>query len=273
MNTSNLQHEPVEGKTYTLFGTRDSTMEYFQTIASLADVVLEIEKDISILLKNIQDHSERRKYLRRILNGSPDSSLISKLLLKTTSKLEPYTEKVHEHLEHIPVTKLRDRRFRTTREQYHLYMLEIELTNRLFREQFITSDKKIALLPYCLQDFSTQCQAAPTDFDYQCKHCSSGCYQNFVSTILSKNGIEPYIWMGRSMRKLAKTTFKKGNSLGILGIACIPELTWGMRKCEKYGIPVLGLPLNANRCIRWWGEFYPNSVDLEELERLVTPCV
>ena len=55
----------------------------------------------------------------------------------------------------------------------------------------------------------------------------------------------------------------------ILGIACIPELAWGMRKCMKYDIPVVGLPLNANRCRRWWGKFYHNSVDLEALQKLV----
>jgi len=34
-------------------------------------------------------------------------------------------------------------------------------------------------------------------------------------------------------------------------------------------IPVLGLPLNANRCIRWMGQFHPTSVDLEELRKLI----
>jgi hypothetical protein len=48
------------------------------------------------------------------------------------------------------------------------------------------------------------------------------------------------------------------------------ELTFGMRSCRSKGIPVVGIPLNANRCIRWFGEFFPNSVDLQELERLVT---
>jgi hypothetical protein len=44
----------------------------------------------------------------------------------------------------------------------------------------------------------------------------------------------------------------------------------GMRNCRKKGIPVLGLPLNANRCIRWFGEFFPNSIDLHELEKLIS---
>ena len=187
-----------------------------------------------------------------------------------TPTLNPYTQKVDDHLKHLPITKCWDRRLSTTQEQYHLYMLEIELTNRLCKENFLNSDRKIALLPYCLHDFSVNCKSAPTDFDYQCKHCSSNCYQNYVSTILSVNHIEPYIWMRRrSMKRLAKKIMKEGNSFGILGIACIPELVWGMRKCMKYNIPVVGLPLNANRCKRWWGKFFPNSVDLEELQKLI----
>jgi hypothetical protein len=75
--------------------------------------------------------------------------------------------------------------------------------------------------------------------------------------------------MGASIGKTARDTAAAGQTLGILGIACIPELVWGMRKCLKYDIPTVGLPLNANRCIRWFGEFHPNSVDLDELELLV----
>ena len=63
--------------------------------------------------------------------------------------------------------------------------------------------------------------------------------------------------------------FRNGHSLGILGIACIPELVWGIRKCSKYKIPVVEIPLNANRCMRWFGEFFNNSINLNELEKLV----
>jgi hypothetical protein len=42
-----------------------------------------------------------------------------------------------------------------------------------------------------------------------------------------------------------------------------------MRNCRKNNIPVVGIPLNANHCIRWFGGFYPNSIDLDEPERLL----
>jgi hypothetical protein len=91
-----------------------------------------------------------------------------------------------------------------------------------------------------------------------------------MTTFLEDHGVEPYIWMGSPYKKLIKETISSGKSFGMLGVACIPELVTGMRKCRKYKIPVVGLPLNANRCIRWYGEFNPNSVDLYQLRKLVS---
>ena len=196
-------------------------------------------------------------------------SLIATLLNLVNTELSPYTKNTVHHLKSLPPFQIWDRVIRTTREQYHLFMLEVELTNRLFLDKFHRSDRRIALLPYCLQDWSVSCQSSPAGFDYQCRHCSRNCYQNYVSAILKKNRIEPYIWQGGNLKNIVKATFKEGKSLGILGIACFPELIEGMRKCWKYQIPAIGLPLNANRCRRWFGEFYPNSVDLIELEKLV----
>jgi hypothetical protein len=183
--------------------------------------------------------------------------------------LKRYTENTRKHLETLPLSKSWDRRLATTREQYHLYMLEIELTNRLFASDFIKADKKIALMPYCLQDFSVKCKSERKGFDYQCIHCSAKCFQNLASEILKNHQIDPFIWMEGDMKRLAKFTMKENRTFGVLGIACIPELTWGMRNCRKNNIPVVGIPLNANRCIRWFGEFFPNSIDVNELERML----
>ena len=184
--------------------------------------------------------------------------------------LKKYTENAEEHLRTLPVSKLWDERLATTREQYHLYMLEIELTNRLNAVEFKKADKKIALMPYCLQDFTVNCKSEKNGFDYQCKHCSKRCFQNHASEILETNHIEPYIWSGGNMKHLAKYTIKGEKTFSVLGIACIPELIMGIRNCRKNNIPVVGIPLNANLCIRWFGEFFPNSIDLMELEKLVS---
>ena len=269
MGSSVPEYIPVEGKTYSLFGGSDSTSGYYETIRMLAGQVQALETDTGRLIDSLQKFSSNRRSLKKATGKTGNSSLIHVMLNLIDPHLKQYTENTSEHLRSLPLSRMWDRRLATTREQYHLYMLEIELTNRLFRNDFLKADKKIALMPYCLKDFSVECKSANTGFDYQCKHCSAKCFQNFGSKMLSNHNVEPYIWMEGDMKQLAKFTLKGNKTFGVLGIACIPELVSGMRNCRKNRIPVTGIPLNANRCVRWFGEFYPNSIDLTELERLL----
>ena len=149
-------------------------------------------------------------------------------------------------------------------------MLEIELTNRIFAGDFKNTTSRIALLPHCLRDLSVDCRSEPDEFDHRCKKCSKYCFLNHSGKLLMENNIEAYIWRNADIKKKLREAIETNHTLGILGIACIPELVSGMRKCLKYGVPVIGIPLNANRCMRWMGSFNPTSVDLEQLEKLIT---
>jgi uncharacterized protein len=270
MQGDEIQYIAIEGKTYSLFGNSSTTNDYYHIIRLLAAKILESNPDIGSVIETIHHFSSKKRYLRKIIRNPQQDNMISDWLNLIDSELNQFTLKTEEHLKSLPLKKIWDRRLATTREQYHLYMLEIEMTNRLFGIDFNKADRKIALTPYCLQDFNVSCKASKKNFDHQCRHCSSSCFQNHASKILKQNKIEPYIWMDGDFKKLAKTTLKNGYSFGVLGIACIPELVWGMRKCRKNNIPVVGIPLNANQCIRWFGEFFPNSIDLNELEKLVS---
>ena len=260
---------PVEGKTYSLFGKSGSTKSYYSIIRELADRILEHNPDILSLITEIQRFSGRKRALKRSLKKRYPGNSTEEITRMVDPLLSIYTQNVEEHLKTLPLSKLWDRRLATSRIQYHLYMIEIELTNRLFRKDFLDADRKIALMPYCLQDFNAKCKSSKNGFDYQCRSCSGNCFQNHASQILKDHGIEPYIWMEGNMKQLAKYTLKEKRTFGVLGIACIPELTFGMRDCRKHNLPVVGIPLNANRCIRWFGEFYLNSIDLDELQKLL----
>ena len=273
MKRAGLEYMPVKGKTYTLFGESDSTNGYYDTIRLLAERVLAIYPDIKSLIGSLEKFSVRKRLLNKALKSKDGSSTMAGILKLVDPLLGKYTADTEKHLRTLPVSKIWDRRLATSREQYHLYMLEIELNNRLYIAEFLRADRKIALMPYCLQDFTVNCKSARQGFDYQCSHCSPGCYQNNASRILESNRIEPYIWMDGDMKQLAGRTLENKQTFGVLGIACIPELTWGMRNCRKNRIPVIGIPLNANRCIRWMGNFLPNSVDLSELEKLLAKPV
>jgi len=269
MKSSKPPYIPVEGKTYSLFGNSDSTGEYYRNIRELTDKIVSANPDINVLIGEIRRDSAKKASLKRSLLKKSAGNRTEEILKMIDPVLKIYTEKVEHHLQTISFSKIWDRTLSASREQYHLYMIEIELTNRFFINDFVNSDRKIALMPYCLQDFSTECKSARNGFDYQCRHCSGICFQNHASRILKEHNIEPYIWMEGDMKQLARYTLRENRTFGVLGIACVPELVSGMRNCIKSNIPVVGLPLNANRCRRWFGEFLPNSTDLDELERLI----
>jgi len=130
------EYSPVIGKTYSLFGNSDLTLEYFETIRMLADRILEREPDINYLVDNLNKFSSHKRALRKILENKVSDNLMSFIISLTDPCLKKYTENTEEHLRMLPVSRLWDRRLATTGEQYHIYMLEIEFTNRLFAADF-----------------------------------------------------------------------------------------------------------------------------------------
>ena len=92
---------------------------------------------------------------------------------------------------------------------------------------------------------------------------------NRVSTLLRDQGVEPYIWMSADLKPLFRKLKETEGTLGVMGIACIPELVRGMRLCMGLEIPVVGIPLNANRCARWTGAFHPTSTSAEQVAKLL----
>jgi hypothetical protein len=265
-------YTPVIGKTYTLFGENQETQPYYQKIKDLTDSILTSHNmSITELLNYIHKVSPNRASLKKAMSRNSKNYELLSILELLNKSLAEYTSGVEQHLKTEPIYKcITDNSILSTREQYWLFMMEIELTNRLNKVKFLSCNYKIALLPYCLREMLSECKAVPDEIDYYCTRCSKNCYINKISTVLKEHDIHPYIWMSSRLRSLIKKLIYKYGSTGIMGIACIVELARGMRSCRKAGVPVVGIPLNANRCIRWMGDFYENSVDLDELKHLVT---
>ena len=258
---------PVAGKTYSLFGSDLSTEPYYDRVRRLADELLRIVPGEESLLALIRKAGGRKRLLARVARRE-DGSVRSSILRLLGNALSPYTTNVRTHLKGLSIRSVTDRRLRTTEEQYHLHMLEIELVNRVHRDRFLQSDFRIALLPHCLRDFRGECRSVPGDLDSVCAGCSETCFLHRVSAILREAGVHPYIWRNAELPTLFRRLEGRG-AFGVLGIACIPELAWGMRACMKRKIPVVGIPLDANRCVRWMGRFEETSVNLERLSELV----
>jgi hypothetical protein len=260
-------YKVVSGKTYSLFGIDTSTDLYFTTMRTIAESLLGLCPDQRSLLLHVQKAGGVR--IKKGSGYALDDVLIGYIRKTLHDLLKPYTRSVKEHLKSIPLSQRFDKIIRTQQERYHLYMLEIELVNRIYREAFRKSAYKFALLPHCLRDFRPQCKSVPGEMEYVCTGCTEDCFIRLGSQLLKKYGIQPYISITIDQGKLFRRLKAEYPNIGALGIACIPELAQAMRLCIKLGISPIGIPLSANRCARWMKQAYETSFSLEELEKLI----
>lgn len=262
-------YKPIQGKTYSLFGNSLHTEGYYEFVKEQVDSLLKITGSQLDLLDLLRTESTKDTGFNKIFKSFRAGSDSKSKFSIPFESLRSYTEGVDKHLRGVNCLTNKKSAVRTTEKQYHLYMLEIELTNRINNERFKNSGYKIALLPHCLRDIWHNCEAEANDIDQQCRHCNEDCYLNHASKLLMEHNIGPYIWTTRNLKQFFKKIAERNSQFGVLGIACIPELIMGMRKSMKYGIPAVGIPLNANCCVRWFGEYRENSIDLEQLEKLL----
>ncbi|MBI4682299.1 MAG: DUF116 domain-containing protein [Nitrospirae bacterium] len=259
----------IIGKTYSLDSDNTGAGPYYLTIRKLADLFLQKCPDEKNLLSQIRKAGSGRSFTGKLSGNSADKSRI--LFIKKTLKefLSVYTTGVKQHLRTLPLSKRFDETLRTKEEQYHLYMLEIELVNRIYREAFKQSEYKFALMPHCLRDFRPECRAVSGEIESVCMGCTIDCFINLGGHLLRKYNIHPYISVSMDLDKLFRKLKSEHPDIGALGIACVPELAMGMRLCNKLDINPVGIPLDANRCSRWMKQCLESSFSLNELERLI----
>ena len=260
--------ETFRGKTYSLRLQNNDSDAFYTKLRVFADQCL-VDRSADQLLAIVEKISKNKRALKRMARSSSHPTIELQLLRSLHIEFSGFTTSVAEHLQELPLVKHWDRTLAASEEQYHLHMLEFELRNRLNAASFKTCDTKLAFLPHCLHDLTADCRSAQRGEDYVCKGCSKVCTINAVSKLLRRHGVRPYIWRTANLRSLFGRLKRQGKRVGVLGIACIPELISGMRMCASAGIDVVGIPLDANRCARWWGEFFPNSVNLRHLEWLL----
>lgn len=269
IKNNHLMEMAIEGKTYSLFGESQSTQGYYAAVRALADDLLTRESALDYLLSVVRRLGRYTRSVQGKMQRFRHDPLARYVFEAAEKALASYTVAAEVHLASFSWKKLWDSTLRTTRPQYHLAMLEIELFNRLNRPEFLGAVQKVAFLPYCLHDLARECKSVKDGLDYRCKACSKNCYIHAASQVLKVNGVEAYLLMETRLNRLLRTA-RQSRSMGVLGIACVPELIHGMRLCQRHHVPVVGLPLSANRCKRWMGTFHDNSINLPKLESIIS---
>jgi hypothetical protein len=259
----------LQGKTYSLYGGDADTDRYYSVIRELTDLFLTRCPDEKKLLKKIQYLGSRGSFANRLKRSRADKPLISFIRKTLKDSLSVYTTGVKPHLKSLPLSQRFDGIIRTKEFQYHLYMVEIELGNRICRDAFKQSKYRFALMAHCLRDFRPECKAVAGEYESVCKGCTKECFIHLGSVLLKKYGIHPFISVSMDLETLFRKIKDDHHSVAALGIACVPELAAGMRLCIKLGIPAVGIPLDANRCARWMEKAHETSFHLKELEMLL----
>jgi len=262
--------EKITGKTYSLYGSEGTSDLFYKNLSDFTDSILSGYDERISLLELIRKSSLHKRKLRKEIKASHKDSYLIKILIEAENSFSKYFTDIDYHLENLSISEKCDSTLTTSREQYLLYMIEIELTNRLNKERFNLSETKFAFLPHCIHDLDKKCISASDGTDYVCKSCSKNCSINSVSRMMKLHNIKAYIWQEADLKKVFRLARSNGHSVGAFGVACIPELVNGLRLCAKYDVPAIGIPLDANRCRRWMGAFYPNSVNEKKILSLLT---
>jgi hypothetical protein len=163
---------PISGKTYTLYGSIDNTDAYFDRIRFIVDLCLTHHQDATSLLSIIQNASRHRRRLKKLISSSLGVSLDSFLARVLRASHAEYTTGVAGHLKELPFARSWDRTLAMREEEYHLAMLEIELTNRSNVSSFRQCGTRLAFLPHCLRDLAADCHSVKRGEDYVCRGCS-----------------------------------------------------------------------------------------------------
>lgn len=269
MNARIAGKTPFRGKTYSLCLDEQGSARYYALIRQLTDSFIERCPDEKRLLAHVRNASAQKSLIRKFTARDTDKNLVSFIRQTLRESLSVHTTGAGRHLKSLPISQRFDPILRTKEEQYHLYMIEIELVNRIYREAFRQSSYKFALIAHCLRDFRPECKAYSGDYETVCRGCTKDCLVHLGSILLKKYDIHPYISITMDLEKLFKKIKAEHKSVGALGIACVPELTMGMRMCIEMDIPPVGIPLDANRCARWMEKAHETSFNMEELEKLI----
>ena len=139
-------YTPVQGKTYSLFAEGDDSEPYYAAIKGLTDLFLQRLPDEKRLLGLIQQVG-KKPLLLGLKTTRADRQTLQFVRKTLRQSMSIYTRKVSNHLKTLPLAQRLDGTLATPEEKYHLYMLEIELVNRIYREDFKAPSISLPLSP------------------------------------------------------------------------------------------------------------------------------
>lgn len=174
----------------------------------------------------------------------------------SSRELKPYMGDTPEFLKRTALSyRGREDYFSTRKglEQYYLNMVGAELLNRVYAEEFQTTAEKLVLVPACMcTQGPGNCLRSATPLGEQCGKCTRSCpvcqltklgeIHNFRVAIMAH---ESSLFKGPHLSVITD------RNVGVIGIACVPNLLSGGWRARLLNIPVQCVFLDYSGCLHW----------------------
>jgi len=154
------------------------------------------------------------------------------------------------------------------RVEYHLNMVGTEILNRVFRQEFVNTARKIVLVPPCMKaQPDDKCKARSTSFGARCAGCTPGCRVHQLTQLGEKHGFGVLI-LPDDLRVFSASgmSLKTDAKVGIVGISCVLTNASGGWQTKDLGIPAQGVLLDYCGCrYHWHKEGIPTDINFVQL--------
>jgi hypothetical protein len=158
------------------------------------------------------------------------------------------------------------------RVEYHLNMVGAEILNRVFRDSFLKTSKKLLLLPTCMRLLpGSKCKAQFSEKGIKCFRCSKECHVCQLTKLGEKLNFDVIMVAHESSisaDKSKKPLFDADT--GVIGVACVLNLISGGWMLKEMGIPAQCILLDYCGCkSHWHSEGIPTDINVNKLKQLL----
>lgn len=136
--------------------------------------------------------------------------------------------------------------------QYLFNMVAAETMNQVYHTDFLKAPIKKVFAPSCMRQDGQKCKCEKIGLGYSCKGCSKGCQIHRLEACLKAENIE--VCMIPHETLLNTVEINRQNKIGIIGIACVPNLISGGWKALRLGFIPQCVLLEYSGCEKHWLE-------------------
>lgn len=154
------------------------------------------------------------------------------------------------------------------RVEYHLAMVGTEILNRSLRADFLSTERKVVLLPPCMKaKLNSGCEAVETSLGERCMACEASCRVHQLTKLGEKYGFTVLI-MPHDLDVFSGDAQESSpvRVTGVVGVSCPLTNPAGGWEMKKAGTPAQGVLLDYCGCPwHWHQEGIPTDINFNQV--------